>query len=210
MRRRELQQRWVHEARGRDPDDPDVVLEDMRESLESTLRMLLEIARAEGIDLDTPIPPRPSVLDAKRLEKAAMALVRCLVQAFPADDAQASAATAELRRLSATLAVKAARIACHLDVGADEETWARDAAPNLLLLERLKLEMAGELARLSGDVAIDELVTRAMTELDRNLDPLIRQVGEEARGVLAALEARGAAPSPFIRKPESAARLGAG
>jgi len=78
------------------------------------------------------------------------------------------------------------------------------------VLERLKTEIADELARLRGDVELDERVARAMTELDRNLDPLIRQVGEQARGALAALEARDAAPSPFIRKPESSALLGAG
>jgi len=210
VQRRELQMRWVHEARGRDPDDPAVIAEDMHEILASTHRMLLEIAAAEGIDLDEPLPPRPTVLAAKRLERVALDWVRCVARLWTAGDSQASDATAELRRLSTVLATKAMRIASHLDTDADEETWACDGAPNLLLVERLKTQIAGELARLPTDVAVDESMTRAMAELDRNLDPLIRGVGEQARSVLAALEARGAAPSPFIPEAASSVHLRSG
>jgi hypothetical protein len=196
--RRELQQRWRHEARGRDPDAAEAVLEDAGEILEYTMRLLLEIATAEGIDLDAPLPPRPIVLDAKRIERASMALVRRVAEAARVQDSPAAETTAELTRLTNTLAMKVARIACYLDVDSPEELWVHDAAPNLLLVERLKAEIGKQLARIFG-AAIDERIASALAELDRVLDPLIRQIGEPARAVLAALEARGAAPSPFIR-----------
>src|SRR5687768_7286215 len=76
IQRRELQRRWVHEARGRDPDDPAVIAEDMQETLESTVRMVEEIAAEEGIDLTAPLPARPIVLDARRLERASVTVVK--------------------------------------------------------------------------------------------------------------------------------------
>jgi len=198
VQRREQQLRWVHEARGEDPDDPAVMLEDASEMLESALRMVLEIAQAEGIDLDAPLPPRPTVLAAKRLERSAMALVRCVAQVVDRGDAQAGDSTRGLLALTSTLAAKVGRIAGQLDLGADDETWARDAAPNLLLIDRLRAELARKLALLPQDGARDAGLQRALRELDRDLEPLIRDVGAETRDLLAALEARGAAPSPFI------------
>lgn len=206
--RREQQLRWVHSARGLDPDDPELVLADMHQSIETTLRMVQEIAEAEGVDLDEPLPPRPTLLAARRLERTAMTLVRCVAEASRAGDVEVREATAELRSLATTVATKSSRIACHLENEAelpDEEVWAFDAAPNLLLLDRLKAAMVDELARLAGGSGIDA-AAGALAELDRNLDPLIRQVGDHARTVLAALEARGAAPSPFLRSAQSASR----
>ena len=184
------------------------MLQDVGETLESTLRMLLEIAKAEGIDLDAPLPPLPIVLDAKRLERTALALVRCVVELSHRDEPEAVAAFPELKRLSTKLAVKSARIASHLEQAqaqvAGEEDWARDAAPNLLLLDHLKTVFAEELARLSRTIEIGEAAARALAELERVLDPLIRDVGEDARAMLSMLQARGAAPSPFIREPANA------
>lgn len=201
--RHDLQRRWVHEARGRDPDGPEAVAEDMRESIELTLRMVEEIATAEGIDLTAPIPPRPIVLDARRLQRAALTIAKCVVEQARVADPQAEPDIAELRRLSHTLAMKAARIAGYLEDDLSEESWASDAAPNLLLLDRVKAEMAAGFARLAGER--DEHAARALQEIDRVLDPLIREVGEPARAVLEALEARDAAPSPFLRKRDGSA-----
>jgi hypothetical protein len=199
--RRESQRRWAHEARGRDPDDPAIIMQDTRESLEFALRLVQEVAEAEGIDLNAPRQPRPIVLDARRLQRAALTLARCVADAKHADGPRPGSGddTAELSRLTNTLVMKAARIAGHLVDHAEDgdDTWAHDAAPNLLLLDRLKADIRRELAR----VASDELAARianALAELDRILDPLIEEIGEPARAVLLALEARGAAPSPFI------------
>jgi hypothetical protein len=200
--RRESQRRWAHEARGRDPDNPAIIMQDTRESLEFALRLVREVAEAEGIDLNAPRPPRPIVLDARRLQRAAMTLARCVADAKHAADPQPGSDVAELSRLTNTLVMKAARIAGHLDDQAEDEdeTWAHDAAPNLLLLDRLKGDIRRELARIASD-ELAARIANALAELDRILGPLIEEIGEPARAVLQALEARGAAPSPFIGRP---------
>lgn len=210
MARRESQRRWAHEARGRDPDDPAIIMQDTRESLEFALRLVQEVAEAEGIDLNAPRQPRPIALDARRLQRAALTLARCVADAKHADGAGPGPGddTAELSRLTNTLVMKAARIAGHLDDQAEDEdeTWAHDAAPNLLLLDRLKADIRRELARIAS-AELAARIANALAELDRILDPLIEQIGEPARAVLQALEARGVAPSPFIgRAPRARLR----
>jgi hypothetical protein len=139
VRRRELQLRWRHEARGLDPDDPALVMQDVQQELESTLRLLLEVAEEEGIDLDAPLPPRVVVLDAERLSRASMALVHSWAGQQQASDEQAAALQQELLKIATTLAAKSARIAGYLSDGrAQDAVWTSDAAPNLLLLDRLK------------------------------------------------------------------------
>ncbi len=199
MVRRENQRRWAHEARGRDPDDPAIIMQDTRESLEFALRLVQEVAEAEGIDLNAPRQPRPIVLDARRLQRAALTLARCVADAKHADGPTPGDDTAELSRLTNTVVMKAARIAGHLEDQAEDEdeTWPHDVAPNLLLLDRLKADMRRELARVASD-QLAARIAKALAELDRILDPLIEEIGAPVRAVLLALEARGAAPSPFI------------
>lgn len=200
MWRRELQRRWVHEARGRDPDDPAVWREDMAQDLTNVLRMLGECAAEEGIDLDAPLPPRVPVLDAERLRRVSLGLATSLAEPPGEPDPETVAAFLELKSLALTLAMKCARIAGYLsDWGADDEQWARDGAPNLLLLERLKRQFRTGLARLPDPPPPEHAVSRALSDLDRILDPLIAEFAEPLRALMTALEARGAAPSPFIR-----------
>jgi hypothetical protein len=203
LARRERQLQWVHEARGEDPDDPAVIMVDASQMLGFTLRLVLEIAEEEGIDLNAPLPKRPAVLAAKRLEQAGMTLVRNASELWKAAEA-AGCDCAELRFSATKLAAKAARIASYLEDPEDEDIWVADAAPNLLLIDRVKRQFADELARVSPDAGsgVVERVTRALAELERILDPLIRDFGDGARAMLAALEARGSAPSPFVCKSD--------
>ena len=201
MRHRELQRRWVHEARGRDPDDPALLMHDLEHELETTLRMLAEVAAAEDIDLDAPLPPRVVVLDAERLSRASMALVHSLAGRQQSSDERAAAVEGELLAIATTLAAKSARIAGYLgDRRTQDEVWTSDAAPNLLLLDRLKRQFREVRERLSDGTQTDDPISRALTDLDRILDPLVAELGA-ARAMLAALEACDAAPSPFLRAP---------
>ncbi|MBI4955405.1 MAG: hypothetical protein HY908_25505 [Myxococcales bacterium] len=178
--RRERQRRWVAEASGRDPDDPDVWMEDAAADCERMLAELRAVAAAEGIDLEAPLPPRPIVLDAERLRRAAFALV----SAVAAEPAEAPLTAVMLS------GAKAVRIAGYLGDGAPHEAWASDAVPNLLLIDRLRAEIL--------PAALDEArpFGRRLAAMSRLLAPFIAAL-EEPRRVLARLVERGAAPSPF-------------
>src|SRR5258708_25840843 len=78
--RAESQRRWVNAAHGGDPDDWDVVPEDVAEDMRAALGQLLDIAAAEGIDLDTPLPPARIVLDAVKLRRAGTALATSIAE----------------------------------------------------------------------------------------------------------------------------------
>jgi hypothetical protein len=197
--RRELQRRWVHEASYRDPDDLGVVMQDMRQDIEAVLRMLPEIAAEVGVDLDAPVPARVTVLDTERLRRASLALVGCLAGTTRNDDEAQDGATRELRRIAAKIAAKVARVGGYLGEDQAQETWAHDGEPNLLLLERLERQFREELARCPVRDQIEACATRALSDLDRVLGPLIAEVSAAARLTLAALEQRGLAPSPFVR-----------
>jgi hypothetical protein len=195
--RRERQHRWVAQARGLDPDDPDVQWAAVSEDLERLLRMLESIAAEEGVDLNEPLPPRLSVLDAKRLERAAMNAVKCVVELSRSPDPRLDAVVSALRSSTMAVAGKVARIGHYLEEGGSQDSWEGDAVPNLFLLERYKREtrelFAGA-AELGHDAAPG---LAALSEIDRLLDPMIAEIGEGPRKLLAALQARNAAPSPF-------------
>jgi hypothetical protein len=55
------QRQWErHLLRGENPDDPEVFMQDLHETLDETVQMLEQIAAEEGVDLDSlPPPPEP-------------------------------------------------------------------------------------------------------------------------------------------------------
>ncbi len=110
--RAESQRRWVHAAHGGDPDDWDVVVEDVAEDMRAALGKLLDIAAAEGIDLDTPLPPAPIVLDAVKLRRAGTVLATSIAEL--GDSVAPAAKRDELVRSATVLGLKATRIASYL------------------------------------------------------------------------------------------------
>jgi hypothetical protein len=178
LRRRQLQHAWVHEAKGEDPDDPSSVMADVAQDLGSALRQLEDFVAEEGIDLDAPMPKVPIVLDAERLHRAGRALVFGL-----AKDGQ------DMSNVTLFM-MKCARLS--LSVADDDaETFALDAAPNLLLIERLRSELAPRI-----EAASDETRAAAAT-IDRVLQPLFAKLDDASRREMAELVAKNAAPSPF-------------
>jgi hypothetical protein len=188
--KREQQSRWVHAARGEDPDDLAVVMNDVVEIFEKLAKDLEASARERGIDLDAPLPPRPLVLDAARLRKAGQELVV----------AASESSEPNLVRCAMTLAMKAGRVAGYLE-DAVNPAWDADAVPNLLLIDRLRADVAVGLANLGASrdqrSAAQQRAERALADLDAVLGPLIDSVGETPKALIAMLSAKGMAPSPF-------------
>jgi hypothetical protein len=197
VRRAELQRRWVHQAHGRDPDDPDLVMQDVARDLEKMVAHLTAVAEAQGIDLDAPLPPAPIVLDAVRLRRAGLDLVSAIHQ-LP-EGALGPEDHGELMSTVIVLAPKVARIALSFDDDDRGDLWEFDTVPNLLLIDFLRQQVRDGLARVTPGAA--DAARRALAELDRILDPMIAAIGQP-RSVLAGLVEHGAAPSPFCIAPE--------
>jgi hypothetical protein len=103
------------------------------------------------------------------------------------------------------LAAKVARIASHLD-DEDDDLWDADAVPNLLLIEKLLVDLDAEIpARIARAprrlVAKFELTDRRLRGM---LAPLFAAIPLSTRRVVSALVAAGRAPSPFVRLARSA------
>jgi hypothetical protein len=201
LNRRIEQRRWVHTARGKDPDDMKVVLADMATDLAQILSNLRDAAEEEGVDLDAPMPALPTSLDSVRLQRAATTLITTLDSGIRPPEQPAPEVTAvvkEAMAISLNLRMKSARIGGQL---ADErdESWAMDIVPNLLLVERQRARLDEVLAELGGLLEEDASATirGALATMDRVLRPLIEGVDAEARAKLEEMIAAGAAPSPF-------------
>src|SRR5260370_10790077 len=121
--RAESQRRWVNAAHGGDPDDWDVVPEDVAEDMRAALGQLLDIAAAEGIDLDTPLPPARIVLDAVKLRRAGTALATSIAEL--GESVAPAAKRDELVRTATVLGLKATRIAFLLERRAPERCVGR-------------------------------------------------------------------------------------
>jgi hypothetical protein len=141
VNRRELQRRWVHEARREDHDSMAVAVSDVEEELSRALALAREIASEEGIDLNAPLPPVPISLEAVKLRRAGLDLAIALHAALDLQGAELPPATSpavdDAFTASATLAAKCARIGGYL-AERNDDTWTADAVPNLLLMERLR------------------------------------------------------------------------
>lgn len=202
LNRRIAQRRWVHTARGEDPDDMRVVLADMATDLERIARDLLEAAEEEGIDLDAPLPVLPTSLDSVRLQRAATAMITALDSGIRPPEQpkpEVKRAIEEVMEIGICLSRKSGRIGGQL---ADErdESWEMDIVPNLLLVERLRARLDEVLVELGGGLLEEgaaAAVRGALATMDRVLRPLIEGVDAEARAKLEEMIAAGAAPSPF-------------
>lgn len=193
VRLRDRQQRFVHEARGEDPDDLGVVMGDMAESFAKVLAELRGEAEQQGIDPDAPLPEVPVVLSAVRLKKAGIALAKAIAPLVSLDTGD------RLDALAVTVAMKTARVAGYLEHEELGGLREGDAAANLMLLDRLRADLARAIER-AGAIADDNTTAslkKALGELNSSLDPLLAAMGDGARRWLAALVERGVAPSPF-------------
>jgi len=183
--KRDAQLRWVAEAKGLDPDDMAVVMSDSLAELDRVAETIRRLAKEDGIDLDAPLPPRAVPLEARRLRAAGMGLMQAL----------AVHADGEVRVIGRGLGMKAVRIASHTEEEIPPDVWVMDAEPNLLLMERLKADLA---ARLSdGGSETDATVKAELQKLERLVSPLVDAVSDASKAILAGLVERGAAPSPF-------------
>ena len=192
VHRRELQNRWVRTARGADPDDLQVAIKDVVREMAGLVVELQRIAEHEGIDLAAPLTRGPVVLDAVRLRRAGTALATA-VETLTSTDVPS-----EYTALALTLATKLARVAAYPGDARSEDAWDADAVPNLLLVDRLKTELARWLVQSPPAVDQSLLSARhALTEIDRIVDPLISAIDLRARAILGLLIEARAAPSPF-------------
>ena len=101
------------------------------------------------------------------------------------------------------LVAEAARVFSYT-VEFDPDTWARDAEPNLLLVQRVRGALSRALDQLQRELraagSIPDEVWDGVDSLDRLLSPLFDRVSPSARRYLEVLIANGVAPSPFCRE----------
>jgi len=197
LRRRELQRRWVHEARGEDPDDAPVVMADVQHDLERAVEMVEQAAADAGIDIDELPPNLPVALDMVRLRRRGFALVKALDDALrlaPDDDC-----VCEAFSIAFKLACKCGRVSGYLNDGW-EEIWVADVVPNLLLIEHLfgRLDETISLRESRFDDAALVAARAARAELERILGPLLARVTADDRQHIVKLIERRLAPSPFL------------
>lgn len=203
--------RAEHRARGEDPDSSEVVAEDVRQSLESAVRMLEQLAREAGIDMQQPLPQPPVPLDAVRVQRAGRRVLRALVEwRVPVDLASEALAEAaqESIALWSILVVKAARVFSY-SVEFDPETWAMDAEPNLLLMQHVRSSFSRALEELQRGLpqgSIPDEVRDGVSAFDRLLSPLFDGVSRAARRRLEVLMTHGVAPSPFCTQEDAQSR----
>lgn len=203
--------RVEHEARGEDPDSSEVMTQDILESLEGAVRMLQQLSREAGIDMHEQLPQPPVTLDAARVHRAGLQVVRALTQLrVPRDLASEALADAvdETLALWSLLVAKAARVLSYTDE-LDPEVWAQDAEPNLLLMEHVWSSFARVLEQLQRELpegSIPDEVHEGVEVFDRTLSPLFDGVSRGARRCLEVLITHGVAPSPFCTG-KSARRL---
>jgi hypothetical protein len=180
-----------------------IAMSDVEDELARALALVLAAASEEGIDLDAPLPPLPISLDEVKLRRAGLELAIALHAALVSHRAElplavSAAAVSDARAAGATLTAKCARIAGYL-AERDDDAWAADAVPNLLLMERLRAQLDDSLALIEATLGPGQLdaLRAARRGLDRVLDPILQSIQPTERRVLAELVTRGAAPSPF-------------
>ncbi len=203
---KEAQRRWVHEARGEDPDDPAVFAADVQEEWDALERTLERVAEEEGIDPHAPAPPEVVTMASLRLRRAGMGFAGEVARALRElpDELRESDAARELSRQSILVASKCARLADVVgergEPRTDDEVWEDDAVPNLLLLEALDRRLVACVAELFAPERAAPL-TELASALREAIGRLLAAVPEEARAELAAMIERGDAPSPFVVVP---------
>lgn len=183
--------RWRREARGKDPDALPFVLEDMSADLHTADSMLQQAARERGIDLSSSLPSPPSVLSTERLKRAILKLSRRVFELEVAGGLDRERA-AKCLQLCLLLAGKTARVTSYW-AGEFPEALARDAVPNLLLIELTLTRLHQVLEPLA-----EPQTSSALHDVQRLLAPLLETVDDVARAHLMELVDSGLAPSPFL------------
>jgi hypothetical protein len=195
--------RWAHRARGRDPDDLDVQMEDVANSLNSAMKMLEEDAAALGIDLHAPLVEPPTPIETARIRSASMAHTMTLYRlrdVLDETDSSLRPVRESLSRAAAIVAPKLARLCA-----SDPETWAWDAIPNLLLVElvdtdtRAKIEAAVD--RFPRDLL--EAYTDTRERMFRLTEHWFGTISSADRADFDRMVAEQRAPSPFAVRDET-------
>ena len=192
-------------ARGDDPDSPEAILEGVVRTLESAVRMAEQMGREAGIEIERPLAQPPVVLDGVRVQRVGERVARALAQVHaPADATSEPLAEAadETIALWSLLVAKAARVFSYT-VDFDPDIWARDAEPNLLLIQRVRDALSCAFDQLQREWragSIPDDVWDGVEHLDRLLSPLFDCVNPSAQLYLEVLIAQGLAPSPFVAR----------
>ncbi len=197
VRVRMAQRRWVHSARGEDPDDPAVVWADVVRDLNRAIGLVQDIAREEGICLDEPQPDLPVSLASKRRYRSGLRLFQAMCHLDRCEDADTQALADVALGNAATLLTKVGRIAAYDEP--DDPVWFADAVPNLMLIEHLlgSVESSLEAMRPRLRRADQDRLDRARADLRRDLDGHLLAIPRRARTMLSVLVGEGRAPSPF-------------
>lgn len=206
---REAQRRWVHEARGEDPDDPAIQDADFDDAIREALVMVTRLALEAGIDPMQPAPEPVVSLSVARLQKLGTAFavsIGHLVRALPPPLGRSEAAR-ELSIQALVLARKCARLVDSFDELGNPLTggfvWASDAVPNLLLLDEVDRRLIACMDALLPPGKERESLFGVYAQIRRLIAPLRAAVDDDALAELKAMVERGEAPSPFsIVSPE--------
>ena len=209
LQRRIAGSRWRHEILEEDPDDADIVMRDVLESLRSALVMLKRVAEEEGVDLTDAVSEvsSPASLSAERLRRAGMEYVSAahdLLGALPSDLSDRGEQLAEQVGGGSTLiAAKSARLApgeAPSYSSSDDDVWRADGVPNLLLVEvvdRIVAEAVHGLAAMDPSLSF-ERYERVRKGWRRALAPWAAAVPHGALDELHSLISERRAPSPFL------------
>jgi len=200
------QTRQDHVRRGEDPDDFEVVLQDMAEDMMNAREMLTAELESRGIDpgkIEPPPPPSPA---ASRLQEVAtrhvVAVGGIIGRLDPVQQQEQQALADELQRMAMTLAGKVAHVSG--DIGADGHLEGHTADRQHTVLILLLMEHAARTATKLMDRLLSTTPGLRLShypgiraELDGLLAPLFQALTAEDCQALDALIAAGKAPSPF-------------
>lgn len=202
---REAQRRWVHQARGEDPDDWAVVMKDVGEELERAMKLLVEMAERDGVDLSDESDEPPASLASRRLSQSGLDFVVAVRDALAAIGDEPTEREvdegAELVLLSAIIARKTARLANAFEPDPqpleEREVWRCDWVPNVLLITRELGTARAAVRRFFEAAELRASVEAPLDVIERMLAPLVARIPPEARTTLETMLAEGTAPSPF-------------
>lgn len=180
--KRDVQHRTTRDEDGDDLDSVDAAFEDGCRDIEAAI-----VALTPSDGEEAAASPREAA-EAGQLRDAANALMVTFARASKKDPMAFAAAV-----LAAT---KVMRVATYLALGAaDEDVWRVDAVPNLLLLERTKVDLRVSLQGRRDRTARD--AAAALDVFDEVLVPLLERIDPSTRDALRMLVDGGRAPSPF-------------
>lgn len=201
--------RREHELRGEDPDDLEVVMQDVASDMEKALGMLKEELEERGIDAREIEPLPPLSTYAFRLQEVAtqhLFAVRGIIDRMgPAHLHGHEDLVEELQRMTHTLAGKVANLSGDIsDSGRLElDPGNRSHTVSVLLLLEHAARTSGELMTRLASIAPDLPMTRfkgIQAEFEGLLAPLFDEISANDREALGIFIAVRKAPSPFCTR----------